>query len=202
MLIIFFLSQKVAKPQLKTYRHYAQNVILEKAILINYEVKAMKNDDERSYERYKRYRRNKYRYEQELIIFPIAIIVGLAVITSLWKYMLIALAVNVVLALAVAILYFYLKKQLKADQDIILSQENAKEGVEAKINVSYKTQRVSFNFDIPSNVKDGQKFVAKNVLFKNKAGKIIEWMEENSFISPYEGAKARTIYMTVEQFDS
>ena len=134
----------------------------------------MKNDDERSYERYKRYRRNKYRYEQELIIFPIAIIVGLAVITSLWKYMLIALAVNVVLALAVAILYFYLKKQLKADQDIILSQENAKEGVEAKINVSYKTQRVSFNFDIPSNVKDGQKFVAKNVLFKNKAGKIIK----------------------------
>lgn len=159
---------------MKTYRHYAQNVILEKAILINYEVKAMKNDDERSYERYKRYRRNKYRYEQELIIFPIAIIVGLAVITSLWKYMLIALAVNVVLALAVAILYFYLKKQLKADQDIILSQENAKEGVEAKINVSYKTQRVSFNFDIPSNVKDGQKFVAKNVLFKNKAGKIIK----------------------------
>lgn len=36
----------------------------------------------------------------------------------------------------------------------------------------------------------------------SKAGKIIEWMEENSFISPYEGPKARTIYMTVEQFEA
>ena len=53
----------------------------------------MRNDDERSYERYKQYRRNKYRYEQEQIIFPIAIIVGGAILISLWKYILIAVAV-------------------------------------------------------------------------------------------------------------
>ena len=114
----------------------------------------MKNDDERSYERYKQYRRNKYRYEQEQIIFPIAVIVGLAVLISLWKHILIALAVIVALALIVVVLYLYLKKQLKSEQDIILSQEDAKEGVEAKINVYYNSQKVSFLFDIPSNVKD------------------------------------------------
>ena len=134
----------------------------------------MKNDDERSYERYKQYRRNKYRYEQEQIMFPIAVIVGLAVLISLWKYILIALSVIAALALVVVVLFLYLKKQLKSEQDIILSQEDAKEGVEAKIYVSYKCQRVSFVFDIPSNVKDGQKFVAKNVLFKSKKGKSIK----------------------------
>ena len=132
------------------------------------------NDDERSYERYKQYRRNKYRYEQEQIMFPIAVIVGLAVLISLWKYILIALAIIAVLALAVAILYLYLKKQLKSEQDIVLSPEDAKDGVEAKINVSYNSQKVSFFFEIPPNVKDGQKFVAKNILFKNKKGKNIK----------------------------
>ena len=128
----------------------------------------MRNDDERSYERYKQYRRNKYRYEQEQIIFPIAIIIGLSLIISLWKYILIAIAVVSFLAVVVAILYLYLKKQLKSEQDIVLSKEDAKEGVEAKISVLYDSQIVSFVFDIPFDVKDGQKFVAKNILFENK----------------------------------
>lgn len=34
--------------------------------------------DEHSYKRYKQYRRNKYRYEQEQITFPIAVILALA----------------------------------------------------------------------------------------------------------------------------
>ena len=134
----------------------------------------MRNDDERSYERYKQYRRNKYRYEQEQIIFPIAIIIGLSIIISLWKYTLIAIAVISFLAVVVAILYLYLKKQLKSEQDIVLSKEDAKEGVEAKINVSYDSQTVSFVFNIPPGVKDGQKLVAKNILFENKKGKKIK----------------------------
>ena len=151
---------------MKIYRPYALDAILEKATLIEYEVIAM-NDDERSYERYKQYRRNKYRYDQEQIMFPIAVIVGLAVLISLWT-------IIAVLALAVSVLYLYLKKQLKSEQDIVLSPEDAKDGVEAKINVSYNSQKVSFLFEIPSNVKDGQKFVAKNILFKNKKGKKIK----------------------------
>lgn len=134
----------------------------------------MRSDDERSYERYKQYRRNKYRYEQEQIMFPIAVIIGLAVLISLWKYILIAMAIIAVLALVVTVLYIYLKKQLKSEQDIILSKEDAKEGVEAKINISYNSQIVSFVFDIPANVRDGQKFVAKNILFKNKKGKNVK----------------------------
>ena len=134
----------------------------------------MRNDDERSYERYKQYRRNKYRYEQEQIVFPIAIIVGGAILISLWKYILIAIAAILVLAVVVAILYLYLKKQLKSQQDIVLSKEDAKEGVEAIINVSYDSQTVSFVFNIPSSVKDGQQFVAKNILFENKKGKKVK----------------------------
>ena len=134
----------------------------------------MRNDDERSYERYKQYRRNKYRYGQEQIIFPIAIIVGGAILISLWKYILIAIAVVSFLAVVVAILYLYLKKQLKSEQDIVLSKEDAKEGVEAKISVLYDSQIVFFVFDIPSDVKDGQKFVAKNIQFENKKGKKVK----------------------------
>ena len=134
----------------------------------------MRNDDERSYERYKQYRRNKYRYEQEQIIFPIAVIIGLAILIGLWKYILIAIAAVLVLAVAVAILYLYLKKQLKSQQDIVLSKEDAKEGGEAIINVSYDSQTVSFVFNIPSSVKDGQQFVAKNILFENEKGKKVK----------------------------
>ena len=134
----------------------------------------MRSNDDRSYERYKQYRRNQYRYKQEQIIFPIAIVVGGAILISLWKYILIAIAAVLVLAVSVAILYMYLKKQLKSERDIVLSKEDAKEGVEAKINVSYDSQTVSFVFDIPSGVKDGQKFVAKNIIFENKKGKNVK----------------------------
>ena len=134
----------------------------------------MRSNDDRSYERYKQYRRNKYRYKQEQIIFPIAIVVGGALLISLWKYILIAITSVLLLAIAVGILYLYLKKQLKSEQDIILSKEDAKEGVEAKINVSYDSQTVSFVFDIPSGVKDGRKFVAKNIIFENKKGKNVK----------------------------
>ncbi len=128
-------------------------------------------NDEKSYERYKQYRRNKYRYEQEQIIFPISVIVGGAVLISLWKYILIAIASICVLAAAVVFLYIYFKKQLKSNRPIVLSKEDAKEGVEANISVIYDSQTVSFVFNIPPNVKDGQKFVAKNILFENNKGK-------------------------------
>ncbi|MBQ9728771.1 MAG: hypothetical protein IJV85_04160 [Clostridia bacterium] len=36
----------------------------------------------------------------------------------------------------------------------------------------------------------------------NKAGKIIEWMEETGYISPFDGAKARKVLITKEEFES
>ena len=61
-------------------------------------VKAM-DRDERSYKRYKQYRRNKYRYEQEQIMFPIAVILGLALFIRYW-YVVIAIAA-IILALII-----------------------------------------------------------------------------------------------------
>ena len=61
-------------------------------------VKAM-DRDERSYKRYKQYRSNKYRYEQEQITFPIAVILGLALFIRYW-YVVIAIAA-IILALII-----------------------------------------------------------------------------------------------------
>ena len=61
-------------------------------------VKAM-DRDERSYKRYKQYRRNKHRYEQEQITFPIAVILGLALFIRYW-YVVIAIAA-IILALII-----------------------------------------------------------------------------------------------------
>ena len=36
----------------------------------------------------------------------------------------------------------------------------------------------------------------------NKAGKIIEWMEEMGYISTFDGAKARKVLITKEEFES
>ena len=36
----------------------------------------------------------------------------------------------------------------------------------------------------------------------NKSGKIIEWMEEMGYISPFEGAKARKVLISKEEFES
>jgi S-DNA-T family DNA segregation ATPase FtsK/SpoIIIE len=35
----------------------------------------------------------------------------------------------------------------------------------------------------------------------NRAGKIIEWMEDNHYISPFDGAKARKVLITKEEFE-
>ena len=36
----------------------------------------------------------------------------------------------------------------------------------------------------------------------NKAGKIIEWMEDMGYISAFDGAKARKVLITKEEFES
>jgi S-DNA-T family DNA segregation ATPase FtsK/SpoIIIE len=36
----------------------------------------------------------------------------------------------------------------------------------------------------------------------NRAGRIIEWMEEKGYISPFDGAKARKVLITKEEFES
>ena len=36
----------------------------------------------------------------------------------------------------------------------------------------------------------------------NRAGKIVEWMEDMGYISPFDGAKARKVLITKEEFES
>ena len=62
------------------------------------------SDEEKSYQRYKRYRRNKNRYEQEQIIFPIAVIVALALFISYWY---------IILSVAAIVLVFIIYRKVR-----------------------------------------------------------------------------------------
>ena len=134
----------------------------------------MKKHEDKAYERYKQYRINKYRYEQEQIIFPVAIILGGTILFSLWKYILFAIAAISVVAIVAILLYLYLKKQVTSQQVIVLSKESAQEGATLNMNVTYKERVAAFDFGIPAGVKDGQKFVAKNILFEDANGKKVK----------------------------
>ena len=130
--------------------------------------------DDQSYRRYKQYRLNKYRYEQEQIVFPASIVIGLACLISLWEYILIAMAVVAVIVAAGVIAWVYLKKQVVASKPVVLTKEIAAEGVEIIMNVTYNSSRVTLNVNIPPNVKNGQKFVIKNVLFADQRGRKVK----------------------------
>ena len=132
----------------------------------------MSFNGDKSYERYKQYRLNKYRYEQEQIVFPISVIAILAAIISLWKYILITITAVGVIVIIALIIYRYLKKQVVAKQPIVLTEEDAREGVTANITVKYNSSVAKLELDVPPDVKDGQKFVIKNILFQDDAGKV------------------------------
>ena len=159
---------------MKICRRYVQGVISVRVIPSNIGGICLKHEDNNSYDSYKQYLINRYKYEQEQFLFPIAFFVGLTALFCLLKYILYAIAVICAIAVVVILIYFYLKKQLKSDQTIILSKEEAKEGAPAIINVIYEGQTVSVAFDFPPNVNSGQKFVAKNILLKNKKGKNVK----------------------------
>ena len=100
--------------------------------------------------------------------------IGFAILISLWEYILIAIGIICALAIAAVFLYLYLNKQLKSNQEIVLSAEDVRDGVEANITVAYDSQMVTFRFGFPPNVRDGQKFVAKNILFESKKGRKVK----------------------------
>ena len=127
-------------------------------------------NDEHSYELYKRYRLNKYRYQQEQIVFPVSIIAMLAIIISLWKYILIAFSSVVALAIAFWAIFQYINRKIIFSQPIVISEKDAREGVEARITITYQTSQAALALNIPNNVKDGQRFIAKNVIFESKGG--------------------------------
>ena len=48
----------------------------------------MYNDSDKSYKRYVQYRHNRYRYEQEQITIPIAVMLIMGFITKYWRIIL------------------------------------------------------------------------------------------------------------------
>ena len=132
----------------------------------------MSFNGDKSYERYKQYRLNKYRYEQEQIVFPISVIAILTAIISLWKYILITITAVGVIVIIALMIYRHLKKQVVAKQPIVLTEEDAREGVTANITVKYNSSVAKLELDVPPDVKDGQKFVIKNILFQDDTGKV------------------------------
>lgn len=133
----------------------------------------MRNSDDKSYKRYKQYRLNKYRYEQEQITFPIAVILILATIIGLWKYIVLAVSIACGIAVVALLIYLHLKRQVTGTQPIALTKEQAKDGVNATINITYKEYHTTLTLDIPPNVKDGDKFVINDVVFEDDCGKQI-----------------------------
>lgn len=132
----------------------------------------MNTSEDKSYERYKQYRLNKYRYEQDQIIFPLTIVIALTAIISLWKYILIAAVVLALIAAIALMIYWHLKGQVITSQPIFLTEEDARNGVTAHINVKYNSSHARLELEIPPNVKNGQKFLVKDVLFKDTSGKV------------------------------
>ena len=61
-------------------------------------------DDEESYRRYKQYRRNRYRYEQEQITFPITVIIALMIFFKYWY---------IILSVAAIVLAFIIYRKVR-----------------------------------------------------------------------------------------
>ncbi len=79
----------------------------------------MKEHDEQSYERYKQYRLNRDRYEQDQKL-PFIIIIILALLSTVWHYILFALILFVIGFVLVAIYKGCRKKEMSAKQLIPL----------------------------------------------------------------------------------
>lgn len=137
------------------------------------EVSDLKNNDDKSYERYKQYRLNKYTYEKEQIVIPITVILVLSTIIGLLKYILIAIMLVCVASIIFLGVFLYLRKQLTA-QPIMITEEDAKDGVRVTATVTYKSSQAIIKLDVPPNIKNGYKIKVKNVLFEDKNGRHIK----------------------------
>lgn len=131
----------------------------------------MENYEEKSYKRYKQYRLNKYRYEQEQISFPLAIIMIGAVIMSIWNYILLAI---IIIALAVSVFFIFEKhflKKMRSVQKLVISSNEAQNGTEIEVTMKNIENPTTIILKIPPKVKNGQKYIAKNVEIQNNSEK-------------------------------
>lgn len=131
----------------------------------------MKDYKEESYKRYKQYRRNKYRYEQEQIYFPLMIVLVGAAILTFWKQIVIATIIVIFLVVAFLLYKKHRKKQMQATTPLLLTSTEAQQGAELSITIQNTAKPITLDIVTPSNAKNGQKIVVKNVLIENERGK-------------------------------
>jgi|GEM_PF-1897738 len=123
----------------------------------------MNDYEEESYRRYKQYRINKYTYEQEQKTFPISVILFGALLMSIWKYILLGIAIIGVGALLFFILDRHFSMKMNSVQKIVLSSEEARDGIEINATISNIDVPKTIVLKIPPRVKNGQKYIARNV---------------------------------------
>lgn len=129
------------------------------------------NNYEESYKRYRQYRLNKYRYEQEQITFPLAIILIGVVITSIWRYILLAIIIIAIAVLTFFVLKKHFSKQMRSAQKLVISSNEAQNGTEIEATIKNIETPTTIILKIPPKVKNGQKYIAKNVEIQNNSEK-------------------------------
>ena len=131
----------------------------------------MNSYDEESYKRYKQYRLNKYRYEQEQIAFPLSIILIGVVIMSIWHYILLTTIIIALAVLTFFILEKYFSKQRYSVQKLVISSNEALNGTEIEATIKNLETPITIILKIPPKVRNGQKYIAKNVEIQNNSEK-------------------------------
>ena len=118
---------------------------------------------EESYKRYRQYRLNKYRYEHEQFTFPLAIILIGAIILSIWRYVLVVIAIIALAVLTFFVLKKHFSKQFHSVQKLVLSSSEALNGTVIEATIKNTETPTTIILKIPPKVKNGQKYIAKNV---------------------------------------
>ena len=131
----------------------------------------MNDYDERSYKRYKQYRLNKYRYEQNQVLFPLLLILLGALVISIWRYILLAIGIILLIVLFLFFRKRYRSEQMRSVQELIISSEEARNGVKIDATVLDSQVETIITLNIPANTKNGQTYIAKNVEIQDASGK-------------------------------
>ncbi len=127
--------------------------------------------EEKSYQQYKQYRRNRYRYEWEQIIFPITVLLILFAAISFRKQLLIAFACIAAIVVAYLLYQLYSAKQIYISEPIILTPQEAQQGTELDLFIRSHPATETITAKIPPNSKDGQKILLRNITIINEKGK-------------------------------
>ena len=133
----------------------------------------MDNYNEESYERYKQYRLNKYRYEQAQKL-PLIFLVLLAMLSTIFKYIIWGIIAFVIVFFCIDLYKVYRKKEMSVKQTIKLKSNDALKGTEIELYIKNLEVPLTIVVKIPPKTKNGQKFVLRNVRTKKSSGRIVK----------------------------